>query len=159
MSTEDMIKHKVQELYSKVVVQLDLNRQREDLYGLYSDIVSILHKQGHDAETLLYEYDRVLTQEEGFYDPQKAYEAGLHSTHVNQEHGLLGYLGTLYLNPANQAIIARRDRLFQELCTLLGEANGLITEFTELFRTCNGTIRNHIEQFYQMGLIERGALH
>lgn len=155
MDTKDIIEQKAAELASATLVQLDLYRKREDFYGLYSDIVTLLYQKEDGNEALLYEYAATLEKEQGFTSPASAYEAGRRSTKAACASGFITFLSECYLTPENQVVLTRRDRLFEVLCGLLGDSWGLVTEFTELCRACRGFGTEQSSYFFEMGFAER----
>ncbi|MEY8355167.1 hypothetical protein AALB39_17665 [Lachnospiraceae bacterium 54-53] len=132
-------------------IKLDRERVREDFMGLYSDIAAELFKHNSDCVRLIYDYTEMMNREQQFFTPKNAYEAGLHAPEAKFEQGFVQYIRKIYLDPENLFLLQKRDDLFYKLCGLLGDANGLMTEFNDLYRRCNGIISKNIDCFFRMG--------
>lgn len=136
---------------------LDANRIREDLMGLYSDILSALERKAPGKEKQIYDYAALLQKELDLYTPHKAFEAGAilgctsESFDGDIKSAFMLYIKRIEFDPASKAIHGMVHAQFDELCKLLGDERGLIAEFTELYRSCNGIIQSKIDRFFDMG--------
>lgn len=137
-------------------VSLDDTRLREDLMGLFADIRSQLRLNNPDKENLIYNYALLLQKELDLYCPYEAYEAGaLLGCNANNGNGkaeyFMCYMKRIEHNPASKEIHSNVSVMYDELHKLLGDAYSLISEFTELYRKCNGIIQEKIDCFFDMG--------
>lgn len=151
----DLIQEQASKLILEETMRLDMERVREDFMGLYADIVKALSRQDSNYGYLLYEYTGLMEQEQRFFSPESGYEAGLCSQGTKFERMFMKYISDIYLEPQNLALLQKRDNLFYKICGLLGDASGLMSEFNDLYRECNGIISRNIDQFFLWGLRRR----
>jgi len=149
--TNDFINKQAARHVLEETIKLDSDREREDFMRLYSDIIKALYSQGSDCACLFYEYIELMDREQSFFSPESAYEAGLHVRHTEFEPMFMQYISGIYLDPQNCLLLQKRDNLFHELCEILGDARGLMPEFNDLYRECNGIISRKIDRFFRLG--------
>lgn len=143
-------------LHLEETAALDDGRIREDLLGLIADIRSELRQQAPGRENMIYEYEQLLLREAKQYSPQQAYEAGaLLATNPgddgqDRERAYMRYICRVGLDPEAQKLRSEILRMYKELSVYLGDASGLIMEFTELYwRCCFKT--NSLHHFFNLG--------
>lgn len=151
MITIQDINKAAREIIVSETLRLDKDRLREDLYGLYGEIVTELATRAPGQETLIYDYTELMLKEQHLYIPEHAYQAGAAARGAERDSALMDYLRQLHLNPDNQRFLNERDAMYRELCGFLGETSGLLNEFNELYRRCYGIIGQKIEVFFDMG--------
>lgn len=147
----DFINKQATRLVMEETLKLDSDRVREDFMGLYSDIAKALYSQDSDYACLLYEYTELMAREQSLFSPESAYEAGLHVQKAEFEPMFMQYISGIYLDPQNCMLLQKRDNLFHKLCGILGDASGLMSEFNDLYRECNGIISRNIYRFFRLG--------
>lgn len=145
------IQKTVAEITIRETLRLDMDRTREDLMGLYSDIVNELSQRAPGREAELYAYEALMAREQTIYVPEQAYEAGVAARGMESKAAFMKHMSDLILNPDNQAFLRKRDALYRELMDILGEVGGLLDEFNELYRACNGIISQKLDVFFDMG--------
>ena len=157
MQITNVISDKMKILEKETMVFLDNGRQREDLMALYSDIRSQIRTSSPDMENIIYEYAALLQEELALYCPHKAYEAGavsgasLKSDGEQKELFFKQFLRRVELDPESKKIHSTVQHEYDIINGLLGDAPGLIDDFTELYRKCYGFIQEKIDVFFGMG--------
>lgn len=141
----------IREITVQETLRLDMDRVREDLMGLYSDIVIELSKRAPGQEVKIYEYEELMAREQQIYIPEQAYEAGVAARGREYNPAFMEYSRNIILDPNNQAFLSKRDALYRELRGILGEVGGILDEFNELYRDCHGIIGQKINVFFDMG--------
>jgi len=139
------------EIIAEETLRLDMNRIREDLMGLYGDIVAELTRGGAGKETMIYDYAELMAREQALYIPEQAYEAGVSARDTEHDAAFMDYIRSIHLDPETKAVLRERDNMYYELSSLLGDAGGLLDEWVELYRDCHGIIGQKIDRFFNMG--------
>lgn len=139
------------------IIKLDEDRAREDLMGLYTDIRLALKDAAPAREKIIYEYAKLLQEELELYSPQFAFEAGaLLATNPqgnddDPQRAFMRYACRIGFDPKSKILQNKIKLMFEEIITLLGDASGLIGDFTEQYRSCNGFAGKHLHRFFNMG--------
>ena len=147
----DELNNAAREMTIQETLRLDMDRVREDFYGLYGDIAAELTRRAPGREAMIYDYAELMAKEQGMYIPEQAYAAGVDARGTDHNRAFMDYAKRLMLDPENQSFLKERDAIFNELRGLLGEAGGLLDEFNELYRTCHGIVGRKIDVFFDMG--------
>lgn len=151
MITKDELNKAAREMVIHETLRLDMDRVREDLMGLYGDIVAEMIRRAPGHEAMIYAYTELMAKEQGIYIPVQAYEAGASARGTDHDRAFMDYARRLNLDPENQRFLKERDAMFYEMHSLLGEVGGLLDEFNELYRTCYGIVSKKIDVFFDMG--------
>ena len=145
------IQAKAREIVITETKQIRTLKIPDDLTGLYGDIRVELSRKAPDDENLIDLYTELMAREQELCSPETAYQTGREAANSGREYALMEYLTRVYLEPDNQSFLAERDSLFYKLSDLLGETRGLMSEYNDLYRHCQGIINNYIAQFYHWG--------
>jgi len=156
ITIKEKIKEAAREMIFKETLRLDRDRKREDLMGLYGDIVDELSRRAPGHEAMIYEYADLMKLEQNLYCPEKAYEAGAGAGDAQRDRAFMEYIMDIFLDPENRRFLQKRDSMYYEIRAMLGEAGGLLDEFNELYRACYGIIGNVIDRFFEMGYTSGG---
>lgn len=150
------VKNTAQDIIFSETLLLDKGRQREDLYGLFGDIVAELAAKAPGQEGMIYDYSELMSKEQRLYIPEQAYAAGTAARGTEHDRAFVDYIRSLHQEPEAQNLFKERDTLYYKLHDLLGEAGGLLDEYNELYRACQGIVGRKIDVFFNMGYYETG---
>ena len=143
----------VQSLKKKEYNALQSDYEHSNLLGLYQDIINETAK--HGKATIIYDYAKLLEEHLQLYSAQDIYSCVKASSTTNVTQILMRYLFDIENQMQQTNLTCRQQVLFNEICDLLGDARGLITDFTETYRRVFGTVYNNLESIIRMACISK----
>jgi len=155
-----MLEEKISEITAENTMALDEERIREDLMGLTQDIRSEIKSKDPGKVNSIYEYANLLQKEIDLYNPHTAFEVGAvlgccdpSGSDNDPERDFMKYLLRIDYDPTALQVRRDLDAMYLELHKLLGDTGGLLDDFNEEYRQCNGIISRKIFDFFQMGYV------
>ncbi len=144
-------------LLMQLNMELDADRAREDLMCLFTEIRAALRTADAGKESLIYAYARLVDEEDAYYLPHFAYEAGAilatnpPAGEEDPTRPFVRYICRVGLDPEVQEIKSAQSIMFNDILALLGDAPQLLTDFNELYRKCCCPQMNFAEHFFWKG--------
>jgi hypothetical protein len=139
------------DLRDKLCRQNDGDFIFSDLTGLYVDIIGVISKTEKTKAVIIYDYAKLLEQELQLYSGMEAYITGRNNKNKPETEVLNDYMRKISELAKEQQLYKCSQAYFEEIAELLGGKIGLITEFTELYRTVHGVIASNIHEFIRLG--------
>jgi len=139
------------ELRDKVCKQNDEDLIFSDLTGLYVDIIGIISKTDKTKAGIIYDYAKLLEQELQLYSGTEAYITGREAKNEPENEVIKIYMDKIAKLINEKQLSKHIQTCFEEIAGLLGDKSGLITEFTEAYRTVHGSIAYNIHEFIRLG--------
>ncbi len=152
-------------LLMQLNMELDADRAREDLMCLFTEIRAALRTADAGKESLIYEYARLVDEEDAYYLPHYAYEAGaLLATNPPTEEEtsdrqFVRYICRVGLDPEVQELKSAQSIMFNAILALIGDAPQLLVDFNELYRRCSCPNMNFAEHFFWKGYSYMAEVH
>ena len=141
------------ELWEKWYRQNDEDCIFSDLTGLYVDIIFIISKTDRANVGIIYDYAKLLEQEIQLYTGESAYIAGQKMKDKSIEEVINSYILSVSDAKEKHRLDNRIQECFDKISTLLGDKNGLITEFTESYQRVHGMVKNNLNEFILLGQV------
>ena len=139
------------EIRKKVREQNERDLLFADLTGLFVEIIEEISRKNKEKPQMIYYYANLLEQEIQFYSAADAYMTGASARGRSNVDALYEYQRKVLAKIAEQGLDCEIRTCFNELAMLLGDSHGLISEFTEIYRTVHGAIKNNVAMFVEMG--------
>jgi len=139
------------ELRDKVCKQNDEDLIFSDLTGLYVDVIGIISKTDKTKAGIIYDYAKLLEQELQLYSGTEAYITGREAKNKPETEIIKIYMDKIAKLINEKQLSKHIQTCFEEITGLLGDKSGLITEFTETYRTVHGSIAHNIHEFIRLG--------
>ena len=149
---QQLVQHLTRDVRMSGLTELDINRTREDYYGIHSDIVQELEVKCKGKIMDFYALSEVLDKIAQLTTPEDAYLFGWQERQdgVGQEQGFIAFTRDMIAAIEASGLAQKRDDLFHGLCEALGDARWLMTEFIELHGRVN-VEQYYIHHFYDLG--------
>ena len=139
------------ELRDRVCRKNDENCVFSDLTGLYVDIIGVISERDKAKAGIIHDYAKLLEQELQLYSGKEAYIAGCEGRGKPELEVMGDYVRTVKTMSIEQRLESRIQTCFNEIVGLLGDSSGLISEFTDTYRTVHGIIASNIHEFVRLG--------
>jgi len=145
----ERINASVNALKNKTFLVYEQTKQHDDLIGLYQDIIQETSKHGN--VTIIFDYAKLLELENSYYCAHEAYFFAKNSTATSTSAILKQYHLNVSQKMNTSGIELQKHNLFNEIHSMLGDAHGLIADFTEMHRKVNGAVAQNIVRFIKQG--------
>ena len=139
------------EMRDRLCKQNDEDKLFADLTGLYVDIIGVISKTDKTKTGIIYDYAKLLEQKLQLYSGIEAYIAGRDAKNEPETEVLKSYMNKIAKITAEKQLYSYIQACYDEIAGLLGDKNGLITEFTETYRAVHGVIASNIHEFIRLG--------
>ena len=139
------------ELRDRFYQQNDEDYLFSDLSGLYVDIIGVISQTDKAKSVVIYDYAKLLEQELQLYSGAEAYVAGHNAKDKPEVEVLNNYMSKIANIVQEQHLYTRTQAYYEEIAGLLGDKCGLISDFTETYRTVHGIIASNIHEFVRLG--------
>jgi len=124
-----------------------------DLTGLFVEIIREIAQKDSDKVSLIFDYAKLLEWELSRQTGPEAYIMGYEAKDMPINELLKSYLLKRQDDKHRSEICIQN--CFNEISVLLSGKVGLLTDFTEVFRTVHGAISNNIHKFIELGQNQR----
>jgi hypothetical protein len=139
------------EMRDRLCQKNDEEKLFADLTGLYVDIIGVVSATDKTKTGIIYDYAKLLEQDLQLYSGTEAYIAGRGGRDKPENEVFNGYMRRIMDIANKEKLHSRTQTLFNEIIGLLGDKNGLLTDFTETYRAVHGIIASNIHEFIRMG--------
>lgn len=138
-------------IQESVTRENDKHRILADMQGLYVDIIGEISRRDIRKTCVIYEYAKLLQQEQELYSSVKAYEMGKAVKDKPANEIAKEFFRLIMAESTTQELIRAIQKSYDEILELLGEHRGLIVDFTATYRVVHGYIQTNIQEFIQLG--------
>ena len=145
----DIVNNAEIQLKKVVYDENDETRLTADLIDLYIEITDLLLKSKNVEK--LYDYSKLLARQLQYYEAQEAYIFGKKYYEKPLDEIAMIYFVEVDKKMQEEDLESVLQSCFTEILDYLGNAKGLLYDFTETFRTVHGAIFNHSKTFIDMG--------
>ena len=127
-----------------------------DLTGLYVDIIREIGRINGAESVVIYEYASLLEQDLQLYSSREMYIAGFEARDKPLHDAMNGYICGVAGRNRERRLDSAIQEYYEKISALLGDKNGLIAEFTEIYRKVHGVVKNNIDKFIRLGQTSGG---
>jgi len=149
LTTAERISACVEALEQAKRLEFEQTKLNDDLVGLYRDIIEETSKHGN--RTIIFDYAKLLEEENSFYSIEEMYLYANRSTKLNVEELIKGYMLDVSSKMNECGLPTKQQCLFNEIRGLLGDAHGLLVDFTAAYRRINGVVAQNADYFIRHG--------
>lgn len=140
-----------QNIQEKVIRENEGDIILADMQGLYVDIIGVIRKRNKEKVVVIYDYAKLLQQEQLLYSSERAYEMGKANKDKPANEIAKELFRLIMAESTTQELIKALQKSYDEILELLDEYKGLITDFTETYRMIHGYVQNNIQEFICLG--------
>ena len=122
-----------------------------DLTGLFTEIIGELEKTGKGNSLVIYDYAKALERELLSFSAREAYIAGYAGKDRPADYVWRSYVSAITGDADYHRAEADIQSLYISISGILGDKRELLNEFTEVYRSVHGTVKDSLNEFILLG--------